>query len=537
MGEDRCEVLVVGAGPTGLALAAQLRVSGVAVRVVDRALHRVRESRALGVQPRTLEVLRPFGVADRLVAQGNPAVELHLHLGQRVARVRLFDVGLRDTAFPFLLFVSQAETEAQLGQHLASGGVQVERGTELLSVRDEADAALATLRHLDGTVERLRVRYVVGCDGGHSTVREQAGIGFSGGRYPQTFLLADLDADGLARGSVHSFLTGRGPLFFFPLGHPAPWRMIAMRSGPDDSGDPVTLDELRGRCDEATQGRVRLRDPVWATAFSVHHRQAARYRSGRLFLAGDAAHLHSPAGAQGMNTGIQDAVNLGWKLGLVCRGRSPERLLDSYDAERRPVGAFVVRFTDRAFTAVTSANPVVRRVRTHLAPRVVPLVVRPRWGRALLFRTVSQLGIRYRRSPAITRQWLPVGGPRPGDRVPDSLVRDAVGRPRWLLQEVAGNGFTLLLCGPGAAWDEPAVAALRQRYGEGLVVRRLSASHVHRGPETLEDRHGTALRRLRVRSCGTLVVRPDGHIGHRVDGPDLSGAARYLARWLLPMAP
>jgi 2-polyprenyl-6-methoxyphenol hydroxylase-like FAD-dependent oxidoreductase len=531
--ENPCDVLVVGAGPTGLVLAAQLRASGVAVRVVDRALDRVRESRALAVQPRTLEVLRPFGVAEQLVSHGNPAVELVLHLGSRVTRVRLFDIGLRDTAFPFLLFVSQAETEAQLGHHLAREGVSVERGTELLSVEQTAGGVLATVRHLDATVERIQARYVVGCDGAHSTVRTQAGIGFRGRPYPQTFLLADLDADGLARGSVHSFLTGTGPLFFFPLGRPAPWRMLAMRSGADDAGQPVTLAELRDRCDEATGGLVRLRDPVWATAFSVHHRHATRYQAGRLFLAGDAAHIHSPAGAQGMNTGIQDAVNLGWKLALVCRGRAPERLLDSYGAERRPVGAFVLRFTDRAFTAVTSSNRLVRSVRTGLAPRLAPLLVRPRWARAQLFRTVSQLAIRYRRSPAVSRQWFPLFAPRPGDRVPDVLVRDGNGYARWLLQEVTGTGFTLLLCGPASGWDDAAVLRLARRYGDVLAVRRLVGGP---GPgDALADLDGRALRRLRVRDSTSLVVRPDGHIAQRTDGPDLSGAARYLAQWLLPM--
>jgi len=535
--EDGCDVLVVGAGPTGLVLAAQLRASGVRVRVVDRALDRVRESRALAVQPRTLEVLRPFGVADRLVAHGNPAVELLLHLGRRVSHVRLFDIGLRDTAFPFLLFVSQAETEAQLGHHLAARGVSVERGAELLSACQRGDGVLATVRHLDGTVERLRARYVVGCDGAHSTVRAQAGIGFRGEMYPQTFLLADLDADGLAKGSVHSFLGASGPLFFFPLGRPAPWRMLTMRSGLDQAGQPVSLAELRAQCDLATGGLVRLRDPVWATAFSVHHRHATAYRSGRLFLAGDAAHIHSPAGAQGMNTGIQDAVNLGWKLALVCRGRAPEGLLDSYDAERRPVGAFVLRFTDRAFTAVTSTNPLVRTVRTDLAPRVVPLLVRPRWTRAMVFRTVSQLGIRYRHSPAVTRQWLPVRGPRAGDRVPDVLVRDGAGSARWLLREVTGTGFTLLLCGPASGWDELAVARLSRRYGDVLSVRRLEASPAPAAWDSLVDRDGRALRRLRVRDSSSLVVRPDGHIGHRTDGPDLTGAAAYLARWVLPVKP
>jgi hypothetical protein len=272
---------------------------------------------------------------------------------------------------------------------------------------------------------------------------------------------------------------------------------------------------------------------VWTTAFSVHHRHADRYRSGRLLLAGDAAHIHSPAGAQGMNTGIQDAVNLGWKLALVCAGRAPERLLDSYDAERRPVGAFVVRFTDRAFTVVSSARPMVRAVRTHVVPRVLPLAVRLRAGRAVVFRTVSQLRIGYRRSPAVERGGRRLAGPRAGDRLPDARLLDRDGRACWLQEVVDRRAFTLLLCGPASTWDQAAVAGLAQRYGDLLVVRRVSRPA---DPVDLVDENGSALHRLRVRGSASLVVRPDGHIGRRDDGADLSGAAGYLCRWLLPVS-
>ncbi len=275
--------------------------------------------------------------------------------------LRLFDIGLTDTAYPFLLFLSQAETERVLTGHLAARDVPIERGTELVRMETPAPKdsyAVCRLRGPDGAEEVVEARYVVGCDGAHSTVRQQAGIGFEGYAYPQTFLLADLEVEGLEpKGAVHSYLTGSGMLFFFPLGSPATWRLLAMRP-PDVPDTEVTLPLLQEITGRYAGGGPLLRDPAWMTDFRLHNRGAAHYRAGRGFLAGDAAHIHSPAGGQGMNIGIQDALNLGWKLALVCQGAAPEELLGTYEAERVPVGRLVRRLTDRAFTVATSDNPV-----------------------------------------------------------------------------------------------------------------------------------------------------------------------------------
>jgi 2-polyprenyl-6-methoxyphenol hydroxylase-like FAD-dependent oxidoreductase len=405
------DVLIVGAGPTGLALAALLQALGTTVRIIDRQTDPVHESRALAIQPRTLEILAGLGISQSLLASGNQAVQMRLHFGRRVVAARLFDLGVEDTAYPFLLFLSQAETERVLNQHLADRGVKVERGVELTSFTSQADHLVCTLRHHgDGRSQQVRVSYMVGCDGAHSTVRHLAGIGFAGGAYPQAFVLGDLEADGdLEPGAVHVYLGADGMLFFFPLGIPATWRLLGMQPPGSANGSShgqweqaeVSLEELQAVSDAYTGGTVRLRDPVWLTRFQLHHRQATRYRSGRVFLAGDAAHVHSPAGAQGMNTGIQDAWNLGWKLAMVTRGVADPSLLDTYHLERWPIGRFVLRFTDRAFTIATSTNPLVSMLRRRIAPLLAPLVLRWGRGRALGFRAISQLGVRYRRSPAV----------------------------------------------------------------------------------------------------------------------------------------
>src|SRR5215208_3446744 len=375
------EALIVGAGPTGLTLAAGLARFGVQFRLVDRAMDRAHESRALGVQARSLEVLQTLGLGEVLVRRGNASARLLLDLGQRrTAEARLGDFGVADTRFPFILFVSQAETEGVLADHLASVGVVVERGVELLDATPEPDCVRCLLRQPDGKEEQVRVRYLLGCDGAHSTVRKRAGIPFQGDAYLQDFVLGHVEVDGpLERNTLHSFAVGRGVAMFFPLGSPTTWRVIGAagnEAGRRTTSD-LSLGELQQLVDGATGGGLILRDPAWLSHFRLHHRQAAHYRTGRIFLAGDAAHIHSPVGAQGMNTGIQDAWNLAWKLALVVQGKAVDALLDSYEAERWPVGRRLLRYTDRlfsTFTSVISGRPLATWARRAVVPHVIPHV-------------------------------------------------------------------------------------------------------------------------------------------------------------------
>ena len=520
---------MVGAGPTGLTLAAQLQRYGVSFRVIDRAQDRAHESRALGVQPRTLEVLAGLGVTERMVERGNRAVRLLLHAGGRVAQLRLFDIGADDTAYPYLLFLSQAETERILGDHLTDHGVEIERGVELLDLSQAGGGVSCRLRHQDGHEEFVEAGYVVGCDGAHSTVRTQAGIAFEGTAYPQTFVLADIEATGVEPGAAHAFIAARGILLFFPLGSPATWRLIAMRprTDPTPVDRPVTLGDLQALVNTYTAMPVQLSAPVWMTNFRLHNRGATHYRSGRIFLAGDAAHIHSPAGAQGMNTGIQDAVNLGWKLALVATGRADPALLDTYEQERAPVGRRVLRFTDRAFIAGTSTNPLLRFVRVQIVPRLLPLAMRPRRVRKLGLRTLSQLAVRYRRSrlsvdgPAAMRR-----GPKPGDRLPDAPVTER-GKLRTLHAVTSGPGFDLLLCGPAAGFPAAAGAELEDRWAGLVEVHRVSRDN---GPNVLYDHTGDASRRMGLRDATVVhyLIRPDGYVGYRGEGNDLAGVHAYL---------
>jgi 2-polyprenyl-6-methoxyphenol hydroxylase-like FAD-dependent oxidoreductase len=542
--ETATEVLIVGAGPTGLALAAQLGEFGVPFRIIDRLEDRARESRALGVQARTLELLQTFRLGEPLVARGSTSTRLVLHANSRLlAEVSLGDIGAIDTRFPFILFVSQVETEALLAEHLRAGGVAIERGVELVAAEQDVDHARCSIRYIDGREEVVRASYLVGCDGAHSTVRRIAGIPFEGGSYPQSFVLGDVDADGpLTPGAINAFV-GSGVAMFFPLGRPTTWRVIAMatdgnnRVGKDaPDRDELSLTELQAMLDVPTGASVRVRDPAWITRFRLHHRQTTRYRAGRMFLAGDAAHIHSPVGAQGMNTGIQDAWNLGWKLALVARGAADPRLLDTYEAERWPVGHFLLRYTDRAFgtfTRAMSSSALAEWARRAVMPTVLPPVFGSTRLRSRAFRFISELGIRYRHSPAVAEGEPRLRlGPRAGDRLPDARIT-VDGRATWLQEEIVGPRLALLLCGDVDTWDVYELVEIREAYRDILAVHHLTTRE---RPGALLCEGGSALERLGVSgaSAAQYLVRPDGYIAFRCAGSGLGAAKGYLSEWFTP---
>jgi hypothetical protein len=368
-------------------------------------------------------------------------------------------------------------------------------------------------------------------------------------------MLGDVEADAapgappLARDTVHSFPGRYGTAMIFPLGKPATWRVIAMstrdgakrvgasRSEEKTSITELTLGELQAVVDGATEGTVRLRDPAWLSHFRLHHRQATQYHAGRAFLAGDAAHIHSPVGAQGMNTGVQDAWNLGWKLALVARGAADASLLDTYEAERWPVGNALLRYTDRifgVFTRAMSSGVLMAWVRRSVMGRVLPRVMRGERLRTFAFRFVSELGIRYRASPAVTEGTPALhGGPHAGDRLPDAMVT-VNGRATTLQREVVGPCLHLLLCGDVGAWSGSAASTARitTRYARTVLVKRLARSPAL---DVMVDASGEALTRLGVRDHAIYLVRPDGYVAYRCAGRDLAGVDEYLARWFIAL--
>src|SRR5919202_3277399 len=383
--KSETDVLVVGAGPTGLVMAAQLAAQGIGCRIIDKTPIRSERSRALVVQARSLELLQKMSIADELVSRGRQTLKLTPFVdGRRVVDVEFGDIGVDDTPYPFLLFVSQAETERVLEEYLVSLGVTVERPVELLTFSQDSEGVSARLRHRDGREETVETRYLVGADGAHSVVRKTAGLAFEGEPYPQDFVLADVELDWEGEDDrLYFFLSRKGLLAVFPLAGPSTYRLIATRAedAPPDAGDP-TLEEFQQLATELSALPMKLHDPGWLARFRLHHRGVDSYRKGRAFVAGDAAHIHSPAGGQGMNTGIQDAYNLAWKLALAIEGRVADEFLDSYHEERHPIGQRLLRTTDRMFSVAATHNPLLITVRDFLIPRVAPQVLSTRSRRA-----------------------------------------------------------------------------------------------------------------------------------------------------------
>jgi putative heme-binding domain-containing protein len=372
------DILVVGAGPAGLALALQAHDHGAAVRVIDRRPEAARPSRALILHARTLEVLRPLGVTPALLARADTAPAADLRLGSRTVRVTLCGLALPDTAFPHLTLVRQMDVERVLASALAYRGVEVERGTELAAVRDEPGGARALLRTPTGS-EQARFGFAVGCDGPASIVRAQAGLRWTGRIYPVEIVLADAELDGDLPGDAAQVVAGRGGLLFaFRLGERATWRLLGTRPAtpgrlePGSFGPPVSAIDLQQLIDAAGLD-ARVADLLWSSRVTVQRRVASRFRRGRLFLAGDAAHAYSPATGQGMNAAIQDAANLGWKLAFATSGPADGTLLESYDRERRPVARQLLALTDLAFWAEAGTGPIPSALRARLAPLIAQL--------------------------------------------------------------------------------------------------------------------------------------------------------------------
>jgi 2-polyprenyl-6-methoxyphenol hydroxylase-like FAD-dependent oxidoreductase len=511
------DVLVVGAGTTGLTLALQAHDHGARIRVVERRPEPFRPSRALILHPRTLEVLRPLGVTDALLELADRAPTVGLHLGSRVVETRLADLALPDTAFPHLSLMRQTDVERVLTQALTDRGVTVERGTELITARDDGHSARAVLRSRHGT-EEIRCPFVVGCDGPASTVRACADIGWHGRPYAEEVVLADLELGGNSGCLGAQVFAGRqGLLFLFPLGEQATWRLLATRASVGGAGQnfgqpgsAVPRAELQRLLNDAGL-QARIERLAWSARVPLQCSLARRFRRGRLFLAGDAAHNYSPATGQGMNAGIQDAVNLGWKLGFAAirsrgesaDGLSAEVLLDSYDRERRPAAHRRLILTHTAFWAEASTGRIPSWLRAVAAPRAAPAIPALLDRRRLIaegIRLISQLRVNYRRSP-LSAEGTPHlrGAPRPGDRLPDATV--SVGGPP---QRLHG-----LLARPG-------VHLLLQRDADPP-------------PDTVPGPHVTVLRLTNSPGRGLVAVRPDGHVGFRCGSADASGLSGWLS--------
>jgi 2-polyprenyl-6-methoxyphenol hydroxylase-like FAD-dependent oxidoreductase len=542
-------ILVVGAGPTGLTMAAVLARHGVVPRLIEKAVEPPADrSRAIVLQARTLELFDDLGIVREVLDAALVVESANVFTrggGRGSLTIRPEWI---DSVYGRFVTLPQDETERILGGLVERSGVTIEHGVELTGFEDGAEGAVAVLQHADGRVEHVDADYVVGCDGAHSAVRNLAGIAFPGSTYPDECLLGDVEMRWrLPDGQLSICPATDGVLLAFPLPGEHHFRIIMiLPATAEPESRHLEADEfiaqlrrmvprVGGQADEPTVLSSR-----WLTRYRLHSRGVPQYRRGRAFVAGDAAHIHSPAGAQGMNTGIQDAYNLGWKLALVARGVMPAWVLDSYHAERHRVGEHLLKTTDRMFAMLAGGGRLGLTMR-----RIVPAIgVRflgwPIIGRRAA-RFVSQTGIRYRESPLSTEAHgaarLPRHAPHAGDRAPDVEL----GPGRRISDLLRGPQHTLLLFGSrSTALIERFSELAREvttRYGTLVqpVVLRLPNAQPPRGE--IDDR-GQAHERYGADPGAIYLVRPDGYIAFRGAETDTEPLRAALkTRFVVPDAP
>ncbi len=544
------DVVIIGAGPTGLMAAALLARCGLRTRILDKSEQPAHESRAFGLQAKSLELLLSLGLAERFLDRGVMATGAQIYVdGKQAAELNFDDIGRQDTPYSFLLMVPQSEIEALLVEDLKEHGLEVERGRRVTAIEQSSQSVVA--RYVDGSGSEgsLSAAYAIGADGAHSIVRRSLGLRFEGAPYPQNMLLADCKIDWpLDYSHFKLFLKENHFAVYLPLRGKNICRVVAMI--PSDVADaptgiegqgssPTTLAEVQAVFAAAVGLDVTLSDATWLTRYRVHHRGVDRYRVGRVFVAGDAAHIHSPAGGQGMNTGLQDAANLVWKLALVMRGHAPPGLLDTYNDERRPVGEHVLRYTDKLFSNMVTQTGWKSALRNRLVPLFAGMISKSGMMRARAFHFISQLGIRYYDSPwvrdassaAAPREWTT--GLTAGHRAPNAAIARGVD----LFSLIGGYRFHVLalsrlsLDGEEIAKLTDSLISLPRSLGLELTPHLVTHSLIGRDPRIHRAESGQIFAAYGVSPespRALFLIRPDGYIAWRSDSLDVEALRGFL---------
>jgi 4,5-epoxidase len=510
------DVLIIGAGPNGLALAAHCLRLGLRVRLIEKKSGPSATSKAFGLQYRVSEILAIMGVADRFLARGNEASTINMYAGAR--RLMQFQFDARghsgEGAFePRLIVLPQSQTEALLADLVRERGGVIEWGTEFVSYEDDGRRVVSLLRGPAGTEERVTSSWLVSCEGAHSAIRKQAGIDFAGKTYPLAFCMADVELDWeRPHDQHHIWIHPEGVFAAMALPGERRWRLMVDVTKQREQVGEVTLDLVREQMATRTGDReTRLANPTWLSEFRIHSRMVDRYRKGRVFLAGDAAHIHSPNGGQGIVTGVQDVTNLAWKLARVQRG-APEALLDTYEHERLPKAREVLRVTDRNATLLYGSTRLARFVRDRV---FLPLMRHP-LIRKLMAGKMSQLHVGYRDSPLSRHEdrggWFARTRLKAGDRAPDvAFVQSETGEQTTLFRLLEPLRPVVLLGGDGI--DPARLAKLLRLLGQHDIDAYVVGSGGANAPRRLLDANGDFARIYGMRGEFGCLIRPDDHIG------------------------
>ena len=512
------DVLIVGAGPTGLMLANQLGRRGVRALIVDRHSGPAQQSRALGVQARTMEIYAKLGVIERALELGQRGTGANLWAeGHKMARVPLGEIGRSVSPYPFLLILGQDDNERIMGEKLRDWGMSVQWNTELTALEQSSGHVMATLRQPDGSTRKIAAAWGAGCDGARSAVRELSGITFPGAPYEHVFFVADTVATGdMVPDELNVYLWREGFHLFFPMRGKDHWRVVGILPANLRGRDDLVFEEVVPSVRREAGSGLSFKSCSWFSTYRIHHRSAERFRDRRCFLLGDAAHVHSPVGAQGMNTGLQDAYNLAWKLALVVEGRADAALLDSYENERIPVARRLLDTTDRAFMLIVSDSWLAGLFRTQVLARIMAFAMGRARVQRFAFGVISQTGIHYRDSPlSETLPGLPEGAPRAGDRFPwMRLMFQANGPVEDLYRKLDDTRFNLIVIGqPAPADGTPGLGGLLRTHG------------VADDPSNANE----LASRARISGPAFYLLRPDGHVGLAGTRLEIAAVTRYLS--------
>ncbi len=512
----KTDVLIVGAGPTGLMAAALLARCGVQVRIIDKAKDQAHESRAIGVQARSLELFHHMGLVDEVLRRGMITRGLQLFInGKRRGQIPFGDMGRTDTPYPYLLMLSQAETENILVQDLEKRNIFVERSAEAISFEQTEHEVRTTFKNAQGGTETITSSYMIGADGAHSAVRKWLGLSFEGAPYAQLFELADVKVEWpFEHDRLCVFLHGTSFGAYFPMHGKEMGRVLAISSTENNDVDPsiigsmaMTLDKIQKSFSNVTNVPTKLSNPTWLAQFHIHHRGVDRYRVGRVFVGGDSAHIHSPVGAQGMNTGLQDVANLCWKLAMVIQKKASETLLDTYQAERWPIGQKLLHFTDRFFSLIATRSFLLSHVRDFFFRMLAPTITRFPAARYRAFNFISQLGIRYHPNEFIRGERSSTLSP--GYRAPNAKISSE----SQVFDLMKGYRFHLL------ALSKTAVDNRFSNLPDWIQIHRLENASVDVCKKYgLTDAKPQAL----------YLIRPDGYIAYRSTSLDIENIKNFF---------
>jgi 2-polyprenyl-6-methoxyphenol hydroxylase-like FAD-dependent oxidoreductase len=509
------DVLIVGAGPTGLALACQLIRYGVDFVIIDKKETTTPHSKAIGVQARTLELYEQIGLANKLIELGAKAERATMFAGGKIrGQVEFRDLGAGLSPYPYVLIVEQGKHEALLYDYIKSHGKEVRWQSSLESFTQDADGVAATFVDQNGEMSTVTAKYLIGCDGAKSPVRRALGLTFEGSTFERVFYVADVDIDWeFEHGGLHVFLMKNSLLAVFSMSGDRQYRIVGTfpEEFAKDEGE-VLYDEIEERIRLDAEIDFDITKVNWFSTYKVHTRHVNKFSEGRCFLAGDSAHIHTPAGAQGMNTGIQDGYNLAWKLALVVKHGGSANLLDTYNEERLPNAENLMKTTDRFFNLVASPNPFLVFARIYIFPYIANLMFSLDAVKRFVFPRISQIAINYRgKSLSKTNGAFKV---KAGDRMPwfeidGSSVYGRLDEP----------GFHLLLFLDEKV-DVPPLPTDLMKHWRGLVD-----THIFSLDEKVADTFGTA-------KPFFVLLRPDNYIGLISDefSPDL--IVKYLDRFL-----